>query len=237
MQSLKDKVAVITGASRGIGEAIARHLADRQMRLVLCARDRSALRNLAARLELPKERLLLISGDLTKETTIRKVVEKPFEQFGRLDLLVNNAGVGVKGLLEQMTEKDFRQAFDLNVKTVMLIMARLIPRLRRQGHGHIINISSLAGKQGVPQLSVYAASKAALNVLSESAALEVRGDNIKISVLAPGSVDTAFGGRTPDAGQRRLTADDVAEAVAHLAGQHDNAWTSLTELRPLIVRT
>ncbi len=236
MQSLKDKVAVITGSSRGIGLAIARHLATHQMRLVLCARDQAALKEAAETIGLAKERILIVDGDLTKPSTAKKLVDKTFETFGQLDLFVNNAGVGTHGPLEQMTEKDYAKVFDLNVKAVMHTMAELIPRLRDQGHGHIINISSMASKQGVPGMGIYAASKAAMNILSESAALEVREDNIKISVLAPGSVDTSFGGRKPDSKKLRLTADDVAESVVHLATQHDNAWTSRTEIRPLITR-
>lgn len=236
MQSLKDKVAVVTGASRGIGFVIADHLARQEMKLVLSARDRNALKETAEKAGLAKDRVLIVSGDLTKLAAVKKLIQRAYDKFGQVDLFVNNAGVGTRGPVEQMTEKDFKLVFDLNVKAVMLTMAELIPRMKEQGYGHMINISSMASKQGVPTMGVYAASKAALNILSESAAKEVREDNIKISVLAPGSVDTPFAGRKLDPKKGRLAAADVAEAVVHLASQAHNAWTSFSEMRTLVTR-
>jgi len=108
--------------------------------------------------------------------------------------------------------------------------------MKKQGGGHIINISSLAGKQGVPNIAVYSASKAALNTLSEAVASEVRQDNIKISVLAPGSTDTGFMSGKPNSSKMTLKVDDVAGAVLNLAKQDENTWQSLTEIRPLIIK-
>jgi len=244
MQDLTDKVVVITGASRGIGAAIAKALAEQGCALLLTARRKTDLEKTARSLEVSSDRVATVTADITKATGMRKIVTTAFKKFGRVDLFVNNAGVGIEKQLIDLTEKEYDQIFDTNVKAVFYSFKELIPRLKKQQSGHIINISSMAGKQGHGSIATYAASKAALNSLSEGVAAEVRNNNIKISVLAPGSTDTAFRygmakkkSRKPTrSSKKKLAAEEVAEAVVFLARQNENAWVSLAEMRPLITK-
>lgn len=245
MQDLTDKVVVVTGASRGIGAAIARAFAEQNCALVLTARKKTDLEKSARSLKLPKDRVLTVTADITKATGMRKIVSAAFKKFGRVDIFVNNAGVGIEKKLINMTEKEYDQIFDTNVKAVFYSFKELLPRFENQGHGHVINISSMAGKQGHGSIAAYAASKAALNSLCEGVAAEVRNENVKISVLAPGSTDTAFRygmeskqkDRMPSqSSKKKLAASEVAEAVVFMARQNDNAWLSMAEMRPLITK-
>jgi len=234
MQSIKDKVVVITGASRGIGKGIAEHFANEKAKLVLCGRDQNALDDLKK--SLSDSNVESISEDIRTKAGMNKIVTKTIEQFNSIDIFINNAGVGYKGDLVSTSEEEFDEIFETNLKSVFYSFKELIPIMKKQGRGHIINISSMAGKQGVPGIAVYSTSKAALNTLSEAVGAEVRKDNIKVSVLAPGSTATSFMSGKPDPLKKSLTVDDVAEAVLNLARQDENTWQSLTEIRPLIIK-
>jgi len=242
VRSLESKVVVVTGASRGIGAGIARLFAGEKCRLVLCGRDQDKLDKVAASLKLPERDIAVISCDISRMSGMKRIVKRSWQKFGGVDIFINNAGVGASGPIEELAPEDYDSVFDTNVKAVYYCFRELIPRMKEQGHGQIINISSMAGKQGVPDLAVYSASKAALNALSEAVGGEVRGDNIKISVLAPGSTDTGFGSRSAgepravSSSKMKLLVDDVAEAVLFLARQNENAWMSLAEVRPLITK-
>lgn len=242
MRSLSGMTVVVTGASRGIGAGIAHLFAREKCRLVLCGRDQKRLDDIAASLDLPESDMAAVSCDIRRMSGMKKIVDTAWQKFGGIDIFVNNAGIGGSGPITEISPEEFDDVFDTNLKSVYYCFRELLPRLKEQGHGQIINISSMAGKQGVPGLGVYSASKAAMNVLSEAVAGEVRGDNIKISVLAPGSTDTGFGGRGAGSSGRmssakiRLLVEDVAEAVLFMARQNENAWMSLAEIRPLITK-
>ncbi len=242
MRSLTDKVVVITGASGGIGSAIARQFANEQARLLLCGRDNKKLKAVAASLNLSHGNCITVTADVTKSSGMKKIIETAYKHFGRIDVFINNAGVGMNKLFIRTTEKEFDQMIAVNLKSVFYSFQQLLPRMYDQGCGQIINISTMAAKQGVPGLSAYSASKAAMNILSEAVASEVRNENIKISVLAPASVDTDFmsnmapRSRVRSKAARKLMADEVAESVIFLARQNENAWISLAEIRPLLVK-
>ncbi len=243
MRSIKDHVVVITGASRGIGEAIARAFAAEQTRLVLCGRNKTRLEKVARSLRLPKSNVVTVLADVSTAAGMHKIVNTAYRKFGVVDIFINNAGVGARESVVKTTEKEYDLMMDTNLKAVFFSFKELIPRMREQDFGHIINISSLAGRTGVPGLAVYSASKAALNALSEAVAGEVRNDNIKVSVLSPGSTDTNFadglrrhGSRPSPRSTGKLTAEEVAEAVVFLARQNPNAFTSAADIRPLIVK-
>lgn len=241
MRSLTDKVIVITGASRGIGAGIARLFAAEKPKLVLCARSRKDLISVAKSINLPKKDVLIIAADVSKPMGMRKIVSVAFKKFGRVDVFINNAGVVTHKTINDFTEKDYDTTFNTNLKSVFYCFKFLLPLYEKQGGGQIINISSMAGRQGVPGLAAYSASKAALNTLSEAVAGEVRNKNIKISVLAPGSTDTALlnkmkkGPNSPSHAAKKLTVQEVAEATLFLAKQNTNAWTSMADIRPLLV--
>lgn len=242
MRSVRGRVVVITGASRGIGAATARVFAKEQAKLILCGRDKKALTGVVSSLKLPKSDYVAVIADITKASGMKKIVNAAFKKFGVIDIFVNNAGVGVRKDIVLTTEKEYELTFDTNVKAIYYSLKELIPRLKKQGGGQIINISSMAGKQGAAGMAIYCASKAALTVLSEAVAGEVRNDNIKVSVLMPGSTATGFMSHLskdlkPSAKDKpRLSVDDVAEAVLFIAKQNKNAWTSMTDIRPLLVR-
>jgi 3-oxoacyl-[acyl-carrier protein] reductase len=242
MRSLKDKVVVITGASRGIGAAIARHMAIEQARLVICGRNKKNLQEVASSLNLSRGNYVIVTADVAKASGMRKIVKTAYDRFGQVDVFINNAGVGMNKLFVRTSEKEFDTIFKTNLKSVFYCFQELLPRMHRQGYGQIINISTMAAKQGVPGLSAYSASKAAMNTLSEAVAGEVRNENIKISVLSPASVETGFmsnlspRSRTPSKAAQKLSVDEIAEAVVFLARQNKNAWVSLAEIRPLLLK-
>ncbi|SYZ74433.1 Short-chain dehydrogenase/reductase SDR [Candidatus Zixiibacteriota bacterium] len=241
MRALDNLVVVITGASQGIGAAIARNFALHNARVVVTGRNRARLAENVAPYNIPRSRYLIIAGDLTHPGTVKKIVSAAVKKFGRIDIFVNNAGVGIHKPVEETTVAEYDTIMDTNLKAIFLSFRELIPLFRRQGGGQIINISSGAARIGSPGLAVYAASKAAVNVLSESAAGEVRNQSIKISVLSPASTDTKLmsqmskQSRSPSKASLKLTVDEVAEAVIYLARQNSNAWTSMADIRPLLI--
>ncbi|MDF1545187.1 MAG: SDR family NAD(P)-dependent oxidoreductase [bacterium] len=242
MRSIADKVVVVTGASQGIGAAIAKQFAAENSRLVLCGRNKERLDEINEEIGFGPDRSLLVVSDLTKPGGVKTIVDDAINKFGRIDIFVNNAGVGVAKPISEMTESEFDTIFATNVKAVFLSFKELLPVMQRQGSGQIINISSGAGRTGMPGLAAYSASKAALNALSEAVGGEVRNEGIKVSVLSPGSTDTNFrfnmsGDSKPSsAAKQKLTVDEVAEAVVFLARQNRNAWTAMADLRPLLVK-
>ncbi len=242
MRSLKNLVVVITGASQGIGAAIARHFALEGARLALIARNREKLKAVASDLPLPQKEILVLPTDMRNASAVRVAVQSVRENFGRIDIFINNAGVGINKPVVELSEEEFDTIFETNVKAVFHTFRELIPVFLQQGGGQIINISSGAARIGAPGLAAYAASKAALNILSESVAGEVRNENIKISVLSPASTETRLmsnmseASRSPSKAALKLTVDEVAEAVIFLARQNSNAWTSMADIRPLLIK-
>ena len=242
MRSLRNKVVVVTGASQGIGAAIARHFSEEGARVVLAARNKMGLETVAASLGGARDNSLIVPADVTVRKQMKKIISSATRKFGRIDIFVNNAGVGIHKPLVETTEREFDIIFKTNLKAIYYSFLELIPLFKKQGGGQIINISSGAGRIGVPGLAAYSSSKAALNVFSEAVAGEVRNNNIKISVLAPASTDTNLmsnlsrKSRTPSRAAVKLTVDEVAEAVVFLARQNVNAWTSMADIRPLLVK-
>ena len=241
MRSLKDLVVVVTGASQGIGEEIARQFASEGTKITLTARNQERLVKVAASLGIDRKNYVVVTADITRRSGMKKIVASTIRRFGRIDIFVNNAGVGIHKPLIETTEQEFDTIFDTNLKAVYFSFLELLPLMKKQGGGQIINISSGAGRIGVPGLAVYSSSKAALNAFSEAVAGEVRNDNIKISVLAPASTDTKLmsnmsrKSHSPSKAALKLTVNEVAEAVIFLAKQNKNAWTSMADIRPLLI--
>jgi NADP-dependent 3-hydroxy acid dehydrogenase YdfG len=241
LRSLEELVVVVTGASQGIGEAIARHFAAEGARIVISARNKERLNRAASTLGLTPKNYLVIAADVMRRAGMKKIVEGAINKFGRIDIFINNAGVGIHKPLIETSEKEFDIIFDTNLKAVYYSFLELIPLFKKQEGGQIINISSGAGRIGTPGLAAYSSSKAALNAFSEAVAGEVRNDNIKISVLSPASTDTKLmsnmsqKSHSPSKAALKLTVDEVAEAVAFMAKQNKNAWTSMADIRPLMI--
>jgi len=230
---LKERVAVVTGAGRGIGRAIAEALAAEGMRLVVNsltpARLDEAVRGLRTRTEVEG-----VAGDVGEEETARRLVGTAAERFGRLDVLVNNAGVGHHGPLEETSAADFDRVFRTNLRGPFLLMRAAIPALRKQGGGTIVNVASLAGVNPVPKRAAYAATKWGLIGLSRSVLQEVRKDGIRVVVVEPGSTLTEFG---HDAGKlaqegKFVRPEDVAAVVVAALKLPARATVSEIEIRP-----
>jgi NAD(P)-dependent dehydrogenase (short-subunit alcohol dehydrogenase family) len=227
---LAGRAALVTGGSRGIGFAIARALAGAGASVAITGRDPSALE--AARTELGG-RTLALTADVQHESEAARAVADTATQFGGLDVLINNAGVGLFASVADMTPAEWRQVLDTNLSGVFYCCHAAIPHLRRRGGGWIVNISSLAGKNGFPNGAAYCASKAGLNEFSEALMQEVRHDNIRVAYVMPGSVATGFGGRG-DSGRAdwKLSPDDVAQTVIDLLTHPARSLPSRVELRP-----
>lgn len=189
---MNGKVAVVTGASMGIGEAIARIFAERGASVVLLSRDPSRVE--AARQRVAhSERTLALACDVRNREEVDRVITQSVDRFGRIDVWVNNAGVGIRDAVFDMALPECRELFETNFFGAVICLQAVVPALSKAGGGTIINISSVAGHVPVPFMSPYCASKFALNAIGKGARLELRRDNINVLTVCPGYVQTDFG--------------------------------------------
>jgi len=232
-QPLEGQVAVVTGAGRGIGSSIARKFAALGATSVLLGRTKSALDETSHAILQAGGKSEVIPCDVTILHQLEYACARVDSTFGRLDILVNNAGVGgFNEPLHNMLPEDWDRILNTNLRGVYYAIRVFAPLMIRSYSGHIINISSLAGKNALPNGAAYAASKWGLNGLTYSVAEELRGHNIRVSVVCPGSVDTEL---SPHAGKNRdkmLQPDDVAHTVAMLVTQAPQSFMSEILLRP-----
>ncbi len=231
--SLAGQVAVITGAGRGIGAAIAAKLAALGAIAVLCGRTRGPLESTAHAISKAGGQANPLPCDLTDLPSVEAAAAHVDQTLHRIDILVNNAGVGgFGGPLHQLAPESWDQVLNTNLRGVYYGIRAFAPMMIRARSGHIINISSLAGKNALPNGAAYAASKWGLNGLSYSVAEELRSHNIRVSVVCPGSVDTEL---SPHAGKdkaKMLLPTDVAHVVAMLVTQAPQSFVSEILLRP-----
>jgi 3-oxoacyl-[acyl-carrier protein] reductase len=232
---LQGAVALVTGGSRGIGKAIARQLAALGAAVGVCGRDEEKLIFAARELEAAGAKILARRADVTKETEIRAFVDATEKQFGRITILVNNAGTGGGGFgaIQGKNEEEWDQVMNTNLKSVFFVSRAVIPGMIERHGGDIINISSLAGKNTFAGGGIYCASKWGLQGLSGCMAEDLRAHGIRVSVICPGSVATDFRGRGPKDPSKVLTADDVAHAVGMVATQGPQSFISEVHLRPV----
>lgn len=233
MNNLKDKIAVVTGGTKGIGRAIAESLLENGAKVFICARDKSELRRALEKLSA----LGRVEGevcDVRSEAQVRMMLEECVRVFGGVDILVNNAGIGIIGkTVEEMSAAEFEQTLQTNLFGVFYACHHAIPLMKKRGGGYIINISSLAGQNAHPRMAAYNASKFALNGFTEALMQEVRQDNIKTSAICPGSVNTFFGGDVPgDEKSWQLQPEDIAQTVLDLLNMESRALPSKVEIRP-----
>jgi 3-oxoacyl-[acyl-carrier protein] reductase len=232
-QPLEGQVAVITGAGRGIGGAIAIKLASMGAAAVLCGRTPSHLQTTAATITEAGGRAEVVACDVQEPQQLEHVATRVQSTFGRIDILVNNAGVGgFNAPLHMLAPKDWDRTINTNLRGVYFAIRAFAPMMIKAQAGHIINISSLAGKNALPNGAAYAASKWGLNGLSYSVAEELRGHNIRVSVVCPGSVNTELSPHTGRDPKKMLQPEDVAHAVAMLVTQAPQSFVSEVLLRP-----
>ncbi len=201
-----NKVVVITGASSGMGEATARHLADRGAIVVLGARRVDRLNALVDELTKNGGKALAVPTDVADATQVRRLVDAAVERFGRIDVMLNNAGLMPHSPLERRKIADWDRTIDVNVKGVLYGIAAALPHMQRQKSGHFINVSSVAGHKVRPAGVVYSATKTAVRVISEGLRQEVKPWNIRTTIISPGAVATEL--------PRSVTEPDIAKGIA-----------------------
>ena len=225
-------VAIVTGASRGIGFAIAAELARRGYRLAMLARDQKALEGAARRLGASAPEVKTFPCDVRDAAQVNAASEKILAWAGRVDVLVNNAGIGGFGAIHELTDEVWDDTLDTNLRGVFLCSRAVAPEMIRQRSGYIINISSLAGKNFFAGAAAYCASKWGLMGLTKCMAEDLRGYGIRVTAICPGSVHTEF---SPHAGKdpkKMLQPEDVARTVGWLLDQSPTSFASEIELRP-----
>ncbi|THF69201.1 SDR family oxidoreductase [Deinococcus sp. Arct2-2] len=221
--NVQDSVVIITGASMGIGEATARVFAAAGAKLVLAARSADKLAAIAQ--SLPSgAKTLIVPTDMTDPVQVNALIEKTYERFGRIDILINNAGQSAIGPVATIDPEVYRQIIELNLFGPLYALQAVVPKMRAQGGGVIINISSSVSKMAIPGIGAYASTKYALNGLSLTARNELAADNIRVVLFHPGQTTTDFGknalrpadlGNWRPGGNQPMPAPDSAEAVAH----------------------
>ena len=233
LNPLNKQVAVVTGAGRGIGAAIARKLAALGAVVILCGRKREPLESTAAEIGEAGGRAEVLPCDVTDLSSAEAAARHIDKTHGRADILVNNAGIGgFGGPLREMLPESWDAVLNTNLRGVYYCIRSFAPMMVRAKNGHIINISSLAGKNPLPNGAAYAASKWGLNGLSYSVAEELRVHSIRVSVICPGSVDTELSPHVGKDSRKMLQPDDVAHVVGMLVTQAPQSFASEILLRP-----
>jgi short-subunit dehydrogenase len=218
---IKDSIIIVTGASQGIGLSVAKQLSEQGAHVVLAARSADKLKELEA--EIPNS--FAVVTDMRKEKDIKNLVAETKKKFGRVDILINNAGQGMRMPFESIKLDDYREIMELNVFSVLEAMQEVIPFMREQGSGMILNISSMVSKNYYPGLAAYASTKYALNALSLTARAELEPDHIVVSVFHPKMTATEFGANSrgdkyvSSAGRPGMTVDTPEEVAEEILKQ------------------
>ena len=231
--NLDGKAAVVTGGTKGIGFAIAEALLREGSRVYVCARDVAEIEAAVEKLTVHGEAYGMVC-DVRSEEQVVALLDSCERRLGGIDILVNNAGVGyMNKAVDEISSDEFRSTIETNLFGVFYACHHAIPMMKRRGGGYIINISSLAGQNAHPRMAAYNASKFGLNGFSEALMQEVRHDNIKVSYVCPGSVNTEFGGDTvTDEKAWQLQPADIAHVVVDLIKMDARALPSKVEIRP-----
>ena len=230
-----DRVCLVTGGTRGIGLAVAESLLGEGDHVAITGTSESGVREAETKLRARKAsgQVLGVACDVRDHASVERALREVVDRFGGLDVLINNAGVGVGGPISEMTYDEWNRIIDTNLTGVFHCCKAALPHLRARGGGWIINVSSLASKNPFVGGGAYCASKTALNAFSEVLMQEVRYDNIRVSYVLPGSVATGFSGRAAGAGADwKLHAEDVARAITGLLEFPARSLPSRVEIRP-----
>ena len=233
VHSLAGQVAIVTGAGRGIGASIARQLSSLGATAVLCGRTNAVLESSAQAIAQAGGKAEVVPCDVTSLPSVEAAAKRVEAAFGRVDILVNNAGIGgFGGPLHQLAPDSWDRILNTNLRGVYYTTRAFAPMMIRARSGHIINISSLAGKNALPNGAAYAASKWGLNGLSYSLAEELRSHNIRVAVICPGSTNTDLSPHVGKDPAKMLQPEDVAHAVAMLVTQTPQSFVSEILMRP-----
>lgn len=230
---LAGKVALVTGGNRGIGKAIACKLASLGADVSICGRDEELLQRAAREIERAGVRVHAQKADVTRNDQVGALVQATENKLGPITVLVNNAGIGMFGPVQEKSEEDWDNALNTNLKSVFLVSRAVALGMIARKAGDIINISSLAGKNTFAGGALYCASKWGLQGLTGCMAEDLRAFGIRVSAICPGSVATDFGGRGPKDPSKVLRAEDVAHAVGMVVAQGPQSFISEVHLRPV----
>ena len=230
-ESLKNATAIVTGASKGIGKAIALSLAGAGVKVVLAARHPNELESVGKDIRAHGGECLTIQADVSKEADASLLIEKAIAAFGTVDILVNNAGFGIFSKVADTSVKDFDGMMNVNLRGVFLCCRGILPTMMRQKSGAIINIASLAGKNSFVGGATYSATKWGLLGFSRSLMLEVREFNIRVVAICPGSVNTSFSDHSIDA-DKIIQPQDVADTVLFALTMPARSNVSEIDIRP-----
>jgi NADP-dependent 3-hydroxy acid dehydrogenase YdfG len=241
MSGIKDKVVVVTGASSGIGEATALLLSGRGAKLVLGARRSDRLQALASRIASAGGEAVYAPTDVTRRADLSNLVKIACERYGKLDVLINNAGIAPISLLDDLRVEDWEEMIDVNIKGVLYGIAAALPIFRRQGFGHFVNTASTAGLITTPTMAVYSATKFAVRAISEGLRQEA-GDKLRVTIITPGFVKTNLAGsmKNPEVKARIASAmdkmaippDAIASAIAFAIEQPADVDVGEIVIRP-----
>lgn len=234
VQSLDGKVAIVTGGSRGIGLAVARLLVANGVKVAITGRSDRHLSTARPKIEgAGPGPLETLQADVRRYGEIARAMSATVARFGGLDIVINNAGIGIFANVADMTPDQWAEVVDTNLTGVFNACHAALPHLRRRGGGFIVNISSLAGKNPFAGAAAYCASKAGLNAFSEALMQEVRYDGIRVSYVMPGSVATGFSSGDESKGADwKIAPEEVADVVLHLLRHNPRSLPSRVELRP-----
>jgi 3-oxoacyl-[acyl-carrier protein] reductase len=234
---LQGRTAVVTGATRGIGFAIARALADAGATVAICGRSQQSVDEAVRRLTNEKQRKVAgKAADVRASTNVAALFEWIDSETGGPDILVNNAGVGIMKSTAELTVEDWRQTIETNLSGVFYCSREALLRMKKRGGGYIINVGSLAGKNAFSGGAAYNASKFGLSGFTEAMMLDHRHDNVRVSHIMPGSVDTEFSGRGSSGGSAKadwkIAPEDIGEIVLMLLRMPGRTLVSQVEVRP-----
>ena len=242
--NIEGKVVVITGASSGLGESTARRLATLGATVVLGARRKDRLEAIVKDIQAAGGKALFVTADVTRQAEVDRLVQKAVDTYGGIDVLINNAGIMPIAPLALRKVSEWERMIDINVKGVLYGIAAALPHMQKQKSGHIINISSVAGiKVFAPGGSVYSATKFAVHALSEGLRMETRKDNIRVTIVSPGAVDSELKENTSDEQSAQnvkefykiaIPADSVARAIAYAIEQPADVEIDEIVLRPTV---
>ena len=230
--ALSGKTALVTGASRGIGRAIANRLVALGASVAICGRDVKAVQSALQELQKTAPHTFAHVADVSRAVEVAQLVQKTEDALGPISILVNNAGIGLFGPAHTKTEDDWDRVLNINLKGVFLVSRAVVPSMIQLGGGDVINISSLAGHNTFAGGGIYCASKWGLQGLSGCMAEDLRGYGIRVSTVCPGSVATEFSGTSPKDPAKVLSAEDVAHAVESIVTQRPQSFISEIHIRP-----
>ncbi len=241
--SLQGKVALVTGASSGIGEATSLALAELGAHVVVVARRQDRLQDLVQRIEQKNVKALPIAADVSSEEEVHKVVQQAHDQFGRIDIVINNAGVMLLGKIDGANTDEWRQMIGINVLGLLYMTHSVLPIMKEQQSGHIVNISSVAGRTARMGSGVYNVTKWGVVAFSEALRQEVLSSNIRVTTIEPGAVATELSSHISDAEVKKqqeewvskitpLASEDIANAIIYAVTQPQHVDVNEILIRP-----